>query len=136
MAIDLVKHINSNYNNVKVESIKKRRPLSSRAKAKIVAKDAHDMAVKIENPSYQINKADWIQEEEHQESYTVGLRYKNQSIPLSGKDTKIRVDTRLDGVTVLKRLAEDLEQGKLDELMNSLKERTRTKRFHMRPKSS
>ena len=134
MAIDLVKHINSNYNNVKVESIKKRRPLSSRAKAKIVAQDAHEMAVKIEDPSYQINKADWIQAEEHQESYTVSLRYKNQSMPLSGKDTKIRVDTRLDGVTVLKQLSQDLAQGNLDELMNSLKERTRTKRFHMRPK--
>ena len=98
--------------------------LTKRDKAKIVAKAAREQLKRIEPANYTLKKSDWINEEPSG-SCLLSLRYKNQLIPLEGKETKIRLPNRIEALKALRHLATDLEEGLLDYLLENVKERQR-----------
>ena len=81
----------------------------------------------MEPASYVLRKSDWITEEPSG-SCLLSLRYKNQLIPLEGRETKIRLANRIDALKALRQLATDLEEGLLDSLLENVRERQRKHR--------
>ncbi|MBL42884.1 MAG: hypothetical protein CMM49_09535 [Rhodospirillaceae bacterium] len=95
-----------------------------REKSKIVARNARKQLSLIESATYTLKKSDWISEESSG-TCLLSIRYKNQLIPLDGKETKIRLPNRVEAVKALRQIAIDLEEGLLDNLLENVKERQR-----------
>ncbi|MAR78908.1 MAG: hypothetical protein CMM18_01615 [Rhodospirillaceae bacterium] len=98
--------------------------ISAREKSKIVARNARKQLSLIETATYTLKKSDWITEETTG-TCLLSIRYKNQLIPLDGKETKIRLPNRVEAVKALRQIAIDLEEGLLDNLLENVKERQR-----------
>tara|TARA_Y100000590_G_C15406092_1_gene895732 strand:- start:176 stop:577 length:402 start_codon:yes stop_codon:yes gene_type:complete len=120
--IGIVSHLKNK--GILAEIGKTKGKLSTREKAKIVAKAAKEQLLKIEPANYTLKKSDWITEEPSG-SCLLSLRYKNQLIPIEGKETKIRLPNRIEALKALRHLATDLEEGLLDHLLENVKERQR-----------
>ncbi len=98
--------------------------ISTREKAKIVSRNAKKQLALIETATYTLKKSDWITEEPSG-TCLLSIRYKNQLIPLEGKETKIRLSNRVEAIKALRQIAIDLEEGNLDNLLDNVKERQR-----------
>ena len=98
--------------------------ISTREKAKIVSRNAKKQLALIESATYTLKKSDWITEEPSG-TCLLSIRYKNQLIPLEGKETKIRLSNRVEAIKALRQIAIDLEEGNLDNLLDNVKERQR-----------
>tara|TARA_Y100000996_G_C22272635_1_gene540627 strand:+ start:170 stop:571 length:402 start_codon:yes stop_codon:yes gene_type:complete len=120
--INLLNHLKNK--GIEAEVGKTKGKLTAREKAKIVAKNAKEQLLKIEHANYTLKRSDWITEEPSG-SCLLSLRYKNQLIPIEGKETKIRLKNRLEALKALRQISVDLEEGLLDELLENVKERQR-----------
>ena len=120
--INLLNHLKNK--GIEAEVGKTKGKLTAREKAKIVSKNAKEQLLKIEHANYTLKRSDWITEEPSG-SCLLSLRYKNQLIPIEGKETKIRLKNRLEALKALRQISVDLEEGLLDELLENVKERQR-----------
>tara|TARA_R100000995_G_scaffold84490_1_gene63332 strand:+ start:433 stop:840 length:408 start_codon:yes stop_codon:yes gene_type:complete len=121
---DIIEYLKDNLPNVPVEVGKKQAvKLTNSQKARIVGEEAIKQANELEQKGMVAKKSDWIQEENEGQTFLVVLKYRNQLIPVSGREKKIRVPSFTDGILVLRKLGQDLIDGKLDDLMNKTKER-------------
>ena len=123
--IDILQHLNNKGIDAEIGKFKTR--LTAREKAKVVAIAAKKQLKRMEPANYVLRKSDWITEEPSG-TCLLSLRYKNQLIPLEGKETKIRLTNRIEALKALRQLATDLEEGLLDSLLESVKERQRKHR--------
>lgn len=124
--VDILEYLKDNLSNVPVEVGKpEKKKLTNNEKANIVGKDAIEQAIQLEQPTHSPSKSDWVQQEKGLSTCLVMLKYRNQLIPIKGRETKIRVKSLQDGILVLRKLGQDLIDGKLDDLMNKAKERKR-----------
>ena len=125
-SFDVVDYLKDNLPNVPVEVGRaEKRRLTNQEKADIIADEAQKQAVEIEDGKTVINKSHWVQKERDRDTHLVCIKYRNQLIPISGRQTKIRTRSRQDAVLVLKKLADSLRNGEMDELMDKVKERKR-----------
>jgi len=123
--IDILDHLSNK--GIAAEIGKFKTKLTAREKAKVVAVAARKQLKRMEPASYVLRKSDWITEEPSG-SCLLSLRYKNQLIPLEGRETKIRLANRIDALKALRQLATDLEEGLLDNLLENVRERQRKHR--------
>ena len=118
----IVTHLKNKGIEAELGKIKGR--ITIREKSKIVARNARKQLSLIESATYTLKKSDWISEESSG-TCLLSIRYKNQLIPLDGKETKIRLPNRVEAVKALRQIAIDLEEGLLDNLLENVKERQR-----------
>jgi hypothetical protein len=119
---NIISHLKKKGIEAELGKIKGR--VTPREKSKIVARNAKKQLSLIESATYTLKKSDWISEEPSG-TCLLSIRYKNQLIPLDGKETKIRLPNRVEAVKALRQIAIDLEEGLLDNLLENVKERQR-----------
>ena len=125
-SFDVVQYLKDVLPNVPTEVWRpEKRRLTNQEKADIIGEEAQKQAVELEEATTVINKSHWVQKEKDRDTHLVCIKYRNQLIPISGRQTKIRTRSRQDAVLILKKLADSLFNGELDDLMDRVKERKR-----------